>query len=316
MIGSASQARDLVGVRGTALPENQIIVLSRVTRLSPSTYLPATTPPPVSDIAPETTGDADSAPIVLAEPLAEPIEDPAVDAPLADDTAAELPESDASDIALPDQINIDDVELAEIEDSIDVSDVEMFDPSIYAVPEGASFEDEFYDSSLFSRQTGPNLPLPDGGPPPGQDSLGLSGYFAGVGTADRMVLILDVRDGDAFGLFADSTAQEFSIRGEVLSNQGQARLVLFGNEPVGVLEVQLTTLGLSTVYVPLGADGVPEPDVTRSYDFVRVLSPEARRALEDLRLANIDRREAELRAQAERAANSRLHFPGDDGSFD
>lgn len=323
-------ARDLVGVRGTVLPDDQILSLPRVTRLSPETYLAPEEPEPDTETPTVELDEPSPEDVPVPEALAtglpvqlDPMSDEPAPSELSGITAEEIealggdrPGESEAVIAEPPQPDIEEVELASLENDIDVSSVEMFDPDVYAVPEGVNLEEEFYDSSLFSRQTGPDLPLPDGSPPPGQSSAGLSGYFAGVASAERMVLLLDVRKTDIFGLFADSAAQEFSIRGELLSPQGQARLVLFANEAVGVLEVQLTTLGLSTVFIPLGEDGLPDAAATRSYDFVRVLSPEARRALEDLRLANIDRREAAIRAAEEIEANRRLQFPGDNGSFD
>ncbi len=292
--GGASLARDLSGERGIVLSEESVAVLSRVSRQDPASFMAPIMPP-----EPQAVVEEETVPEVYVEQGSD----------------SELMELDIASVDAPaplaEEFEIAEADPEAVVDQFEYIEGDIVEGSVYDVPLETSKDGELYDDSIFSRQTPPALPQPEAAPPQAFNSSALSGYYAGVGIADGMILVLDVRSANVHGRFRDSAGQDFFIRGEVLSDGGQARMAIFTDHPIGVLEVQLTSLGLSTAFIPLFEDLSPDTSQTRTYDFLRVLSPEASEALEELRQTNAERREAAYRAQDLLENQVRMRFPGD-----
>ncbi len=122
--------------------------------------------------------------------------------------------------------------------------------------------------------------------PPQFSSLAYSGLYTGVGLADGMRLQLSLEDGALNGWFVDSSGQGFRVNGELATNEGRAQAVVISSDtPIGYMDMQLTNLGLTALFVPLSEDMAPITTASRQYEFLRALSRAAQDALEAERVA-------------------------------
>lgn len=297
----------------SAWAQDELPSMARTVRLSPSTLIE---PAPREDVAATEDAAVEEDVALLADEV--PAEDTApvtLTGPEEDTTEEDTAEEDKG---------VEESEPYVLEEpEVDVSDVEMFDPEALTPPEESDapakgdavpppLDDWTFDSETQSARVQPEAPV-EQGPPPRFSSTAFPGYYEGVGAARGMVLVVVMQGSEISGRFTDSAGHEFMVHGEVINPDGQARLAVLGEAPVGVLQLQLTNLGLTSVFIPLTQDMQPDTGAVRNYEFLRALSPDATRALEELRQANEARREAALRALEERNTGPvRLVFPGDD----
>jgi hypothetical protein len=190
------------------------------------------------------------------------------------------------------------VELAGTEGP-DISGVEFFDPGAQQAPgEGEAEVDvaSVYEPAVTVPPTAePQTPAEPPAPPPQFTSAAYAGLFTGVGLAEGMRLQIDLNDTALTGWFLDSSGQNFRIDGQLANEEGRAQaVVISGGVPIGYMNLQLTNLGLTSLFVPLDEALAPIPGDARQYEFLRTLSPAAQSALEAERAA----REAAQRGEA------------------
>jgi len=132
----------------------------------------------------------------------------------------------------------------------------------------------------------PETPATPQGPPPQFNSSAYTGLFTGVGIADGMRLQLNLTDASLSGTFIDRGGRNFRVDGQLTNEEGRAQaLVVSAGQPVGYMDLQLTNLGLTSLFVPLDETRTPQTASARQYEFLRTLSPAAQSALEAERAA-------------------------------
>jgi len=135
-------------------------------------------------------------------------------------------------------------------------------------------------------------------PPPQFSSVAYPGNYSGVGTAEGMLLELSLQGESVFGFFTDSSGQDFRIDGQLTDSEGRAQAVVVADQaPIGYFDLQLSNLGLSALFIPLAEDMTPRADEARQYEFLRSLSDAARNAI----AAERDRRQGTQRSYEPRA---------------
>jgi|GEM_PF-1937001 len=123
-------------------------------------------------------------------------------------------------------------------------------------------------------------------PPQQFDSTAYTGYFTGVGIADGMQLQIYLSGQALSGSFVDRRGQTFRIDGQLTEEEGRAQaMVISSGAPIGYMNLQLTNLGLTSLFVPLDENLTPQSASARQYEFLRTLSPAARSRLEAERAA-------------------------------
>lgn len=123
-------------------------------------------------------------------------------------------------------------------------------------------------------------------PPQQFDSTAYTGYFTGVGIADGMQLQIYLSGQAITGSFVDRRGQTFRIDGQLAEEEGRAQaMVISSGAPIGYMNLQLTNLGLTSLFVPLDENLTPQSASARQYEFLRTLSPAARSRLEAERAA-------------------------------
>ncbi len=321
-----AEARDLWTEGGMViLAEENVVVLSRAQRHSPDTRLE-----PVTSLVSEavTAVLADETPIETQGNDLFADEGSVFEVPVSDEAAAltrpltapDVPETaEASgpiDPATEQQSAEDTGEPSEI----DVSGVVMLGDAARVDPKAPSGlvagEDDEFDLAALPPQPDPTL-----APRPGQqetansgstfDSRAFRGTFSGIGGGEGMRLELATLGMELDGWFVDSAGQVFEVDGEFTSLEGDAQAAIVNaGQMVGFMELHLTNLGLSALYIPL-MDGEPMITAARQYEFLRALSGEAQSGIENSR----SQREEEMnRPQNEGLHNGplQMRFPGDD----
>jgi len=123
-------------------------------------------------------------------------------------------------------------------------------------------------------------------PPQQFDSTAYAGYFTGVGIADGMQLQIYLSGQALSGSFVDRRGQNFRIDGQLADEEGRAQaMVISSGTPIGYMNLQLTNLGLTSLFVPLDENLTPQSASARQYEFLRTLSPAAQSRLEAERAA-------------------------------
>jgi hypothetical protein len=138
------------------------------------------------------------------------------------------------------------------------------------------------------------------------DSSAYTGLFTGVGIAEGMRLQLNLADRSLNGSFVDRRGQTFRIDGQLTEEEGHAQaMVISAGAPIGYMNLQLTNLGVTSLFVPLDENLSPQTASARQYEFLRTLSPAAQSRLEAERAA----REAAT-GDARAPARNAQDFPG------
>lgn len=183
----------------------------------------------------------------------------------------------------------------------DISGVEIFVPEELAsapepaeseTPEITPAEDEVEMASAAE----PRVVLPPvasieepeepSAPPQQFDSTAYTGFFTGVGIADGMQIQIYLSGQALSGSFVDRRGQTFRIDGQLTEEEGRAQaMVISSGAPIGYMNLQLTNLGLTSLFVPLDENLTPQSASARQYEFLRTLSPAARARLEAERAA-------------------------------
>lgn len=180
----------------------------------------------------------------------------------------------------------------------DISGVEIFVPEELAsapepaeseTPEITPAEDEVEVASVAEPRVvlPPVASIEEPSVPPQQfDSTAYTGFFTGVGIADGMQMQIYLSGQALSGSFVDRRGQTFRIDGQLTEEEGRAQaMVISSGAPIGYMNLQLTNLGLTSLFVPLDENLAPQSASARQYEFLRTLSPAARARLEAERAA-------------------------------